>query len=303
MRPAAPAVSPVTAPFHFSGDRMYKRLMLGLIAGSAVIAAAACSSGGGNVTGNNPLNPTTAPSGFVASPSPTPAGGTTTTAPTSSPLPTLSAALPVATPTATSVSSTAPVSTPTATSVASTGPAPTPTATTGGTTAACATSSAAVASMNYSLSGAAITINLPSYPSTGTAIYTGTSNIPTNSGTTLTVKLDSNNFDNVTPPSGQTVDLYTSIELSSSTTFGDGSQNLRIPVTINSGCIVTTRTYHVYEFAFGSTVYPNTSNANGAAQNIMPTVNGTANGFIVDTTNPFPGSVPADIIITHATGT
>ena len=32
--------------------------------------------GGGNVTGNNPLNPTTAPSGFVASPSPTPAGGT-----------------------------------------------------------------------------------------------------------------------------------------------------------------------------------------------------------------------------------
>jgi hypothetical protein len=157
--------------------------------------------------------------------------------------------------------------------------------------------------MSYTLTGSAVTITLPSYPSTGTPIYTGTSNIPTNSGTTLTVKFDTNNFDNVTTPSGQTVDLYTSIELSSSTTFGSGAQNLQIPVTINSSCILTTRTYHVYEYAFGSMVYPNSTNANGAAQNITPTMAGSAMGFIVDTTNPFPGSVAADIIITHATGT
>jgi hypothetical protein len=157
--------------------------------------------------------------------------------------------------------------------------------------------------MSYTLSGSAVTITLPAYPSTGTPIYTGTSNIPTNTGTTLTVKFDTNNFDNVSIPTGQSVDLYTSIELSSSTTFGDGSQNYQIPVTINSSCIVTTRTYHVYEYAFGSMVYPNTTNANGAAQNVTPTTAGTLNGFIVDTTNPFPGSIAADIIITHATGT
>ncbi len=157
--------------------------------------------------------------------------------------------------------------------------------------------------MNYALTGAAVTINLPPYPSTGTAIFSGTSNLPTNGNSTLTVKLDQNNFDNVAIPSGQTVDLYTSIELSAQVQFGDGSQNLRIPVTINSPCIVTTRTYHVYEYAFGSMVYPNTTNANGAAQNITPTTAGSAPGFIVDTTNPFPGGVTADIIITHATGT
>jgi hypothetical protein len=157
--------------------------------------------------------------------------------------------------------------------------------------------------MSYTLSGSAQTITLPPYPSTGTAIYSGSSNIPTNTGTTLTVKLDTNNFDSVTAPSGQTVDVYTSIELSSSTTFGSGAQNLQIPVTINSGCIVTTRTYHVYEYAYGSMVFPNTTNANGDAQNITPTTAGTLNGYIVDTSNPFPGSIPADIIITHATGT
>jgi hypothetical protein len=119
----------------------------------------------------------------------------------------------------------------------------------------------------------------------------------------LTVKLDTNNFDNVSVPSGQTVDLYTSLELNQTTTFGSGAQNLQIPVTLNSACILTTRTYHVYEFAYGSQVYPNTTNANGAAQNNTPTTAGTLMGFIVDTTNPFPGSVTADIIVTHATGT
>jgi hypothetical protein len=152
--------------------------------------------------------------------------------------------------------------------------------------------------MTYTLGGQAQTITLPPY-----ATYTGTSNIPTNSGTTLTLKVSTNNFDNVTLPSGQTGDYYTQLTLSSSTTFGDGSANYQIPVTLNSPCILTTRTYHVYEYAFNAMAYPNTTNANGAAQNIMPTQNGTATAYIVVTNNPFFANVSADIIVTHATGT
>ncbi len=268
---------------------MFNRVVLALVAGMAACSAASCSSGGGNVTGNNPLNPTTAPSGgAVSSPSPIASGApaasptattagptpTPTTAGSSpSPSPTASVSLPVATPTATATS----------TSSGGTGLATT-----------CSTSSAGPVTMTYTLPGTAETIQLPNYPSTAPYQITGSSDVPTQSpsGTVLTVELSQNSFSNGTfvTPSGKTDDVYATLEENTRTTFGSGSTSLLIPVTINSPCIVSGRTYTVDEASSGLSIYTETD---------TPTTSGTVTGHIEVSLNPFPANTVVNITFSH----
>ncbi len=265
---------------------MYKQLMLAVFAGAAVVAAASCSSGGGNVTGNNPLNPTTAPSGVVVSASPV-AGGTTT-APTATPT--------AVSTTATSTPSPTPTPTPTTTNSGVT-PSPTPSPTSSSTSTlatTCATATGSPSSMNYTLTGSQETIQLPNYPASPPYQIMGSSVVPSQSpsGSVLTLQLSQNSFGSgfQTKSGYPTVDFYTTLEINQSTTFGNGSTSLLIPVTIVSPCVVSGRTYAVDEASGGLSVYTETD---------TPTMNGSVTGHIQASLNPFPGNTLVYITVSH----
>jgi hypothetical protein len=148
--------------------------------------------------------------------------------------------------------------------------------------------------MNYTLPGTAETITLPNYPATAPYQVTGSSQVPTQSpaNTVLTVELSQNSFANGTfvTPSGNTVDVYATLEENTQTTFGNGSTSLLIPVTINSPCIVSGRTYTVDEASSGLSIYTETDTPSSA---------GTVTGHIEVSLNPFPANTVVNITFSH----
>jgi hypothetical protein len=148
--------------------------------------------------------------------------------------------------------------------------------------------------MQYTLPGPAETIQLPNYPATPPYQITGSSQVPSQSpaGTVLTIELSQNSFSNGTfvTPAGHTVDFYTTLEISASTTFGNGSTSTLIPVTIVSPCVVSGRTYEVDEASSGLSVYTETD---------TPTMNGSVTGHIETSLNPFPGNTVVNITVSH----
>ena len=139
--------------------------------------------------------------------------------------------------------------------------------------------------MTYTLSGAAQTIVLPQYN-----VYTGSSNLPANDSggaAMLTVKVSQNNFDNATIPAGQMGDVFTSLLVSKSTSFGP--TGTLIPFTVTSPCIVSGRVYTISEYGAGSRLYNETDTANGTS----------LTGHISEALNPFPSGLTVDVIVTH----
>ncbi len=122
-------------------------------------------------------------------------------------------------------------------------------------------------------------------------VYTGTSNIPANDSggaATLTVKVSQNNFDNATVPAGQTADLFTSLAVSKSVSFGP--TGTLIPFTVNSPCIVSGRTYTITEGgAATGKLYSETDVASG----------NSLTGHISEALNPFPSGFTVDVYISH----
>jgi hypothetical protein len=148
--------------------------------------------------------------------------------------------------------------------------------------------------MTYTLPGTAETIQLPNYPATAPYQITGSSDVPSQSpsGTVLTLEISQNSFSNGTfvTPSGKTDDVYATLEENTSTTFGNGSTSLLIPVTINSPCIVSGRTYSVDEASSGLSIYTETD---------TPTSSGTVTGHIEVSLNPFPANTVVNITFSH----
>jgi hypothetical protein len=148
--------------------------------------------------------------------------------------------------------------------------------------------------MNYTLNGSSETIQLPNYPASPPYQITGSSVVPSNSpaGSVLTLQLSQNSFGNgfQTKSGYPTVDFYTTLEINQSTTFGNGSTSLLIPVTIVSPCVVSGRTYAVDEASGGLSVYTETD---------TPTMNGSVTGHIQASLNPFPGMTLVYITVSH----
>jgi len=146
----------------------------------------------------------------------------------------------------------------------------------------------------YTLPGTAETIQLPNYPAAPPYQITGSSDVPSQSpaNTILTIELSQNSFSNGTfvTPAGHTVDFYTTLEENTSTTFGNGSTSLLIPVTIVSPCVVSGRTYEVDEASSGLSIYTETD---------TPTANGSVTGHIQVSLNPFPANTIVNITVSH----
>jgi hypothetical protein len=147
---------------------------------------------------------------------------------------------------------------------------------------------------------AAETITLPSYPSASNPVIAGTSDIPTTytsggAGSTLTVSISQANFDSAPASTytygSDTPDFFTTLEVSASVTFGNGSDTLLIPVTITSPCVTAGTTYQVYEYdkTLATKLYTETDTASGT----------TVTGHIEVSVNPFPSGMDVDVVVSH----
>lgn len=121
----------------------------------------------------------------------------------------------------------------------------------------------------------------------------GSSMIPANNsaGTAnLTIKLSQTNFDNFTGATTLTnFDVYTTLSIDKSTTFGNGSNTLLIPVTVTGPCIVSGRTYEFYE-----------GGPTGKLNDEMKVASGNSvTGDIKVAINPFPAGVTVDVTVSH----
>jgi hypothetical protein len=149
--------------------------------------------------------------------------------------------------------------------------------------------------MNYTLPGTAETIQLPNYPASPPYQITGNANLPTQTaGSVMTIELSQNKFTNGSgqfPSVSGTVDFYTTLEFSESTSFGSGnSTSLLIPVTIISPCVVSGTTYTVTEESSGLTLYTETDTA---------TQSGSVTGHVETALNPVPAKTVVYITVSH----
>jgi hypothetical protein len=149
--------------------------------------------------------------------------------------------------------------------------------------------------MMYTLPGTAETIQLPNYPASPPYQITGNANLPTQTaGSVMTIELSQNKFTNGSgsfPSVSGTVDFYTTLEFSESTSFGSGnSTSLLIPVTIISPCVVNGTTYTVTEESSGLTLYTETDTA---------TQSGSVTGHVETALNPVPANTVVYITVSH----
>jgi hypothetical protein len=147
----------------------------------------------------------------------------------------------------------------------------------------------------YTLPGTAETIQLPNYPAAAPYQITGNAVLPTQtSGSVMTIELSQNKFTNGSgsfPSVSGTVDFYTTLEFSESTSFGSGnSTSLKIPVTIISPCVVNGTTYTVTEESSGLTLYTETDTA---------TESGSVTGHVETSLNPVPANTVVYITVSH----
>ena len=127
------------------------------------------------------------------------------------------------------------------------------------------------------------TVTIPKYVSfTGGATVSASSP----SGTTVTLKDSTNNFDSQPVPAGQKGVFFTSLVLSQSVQFSSGT----ITSNIKSTCLVNGATYTVNVYALGGAIQaPVTAKARTHQLKFSISLQGTGGGF--------PGGVTGDIVI------
>jgi hypothetical protein len=145
------------------------------------------------------------------------------------------------------------------------------------------TSKAKPSTKTVTLPAAGGTVTIPKYAS-----FTGGATVPSSqpSGTMVTIKDSSNNFDKQTIPAGQKGVFFTSLELSQSVQFSSNT----ITSDVKSKCLTNGATYTINVYAFGGPLQAQ-AKAKAAKGELKFAVS------LAGTNGAFPGGVTADIVI------